>query len=265
MPDHSYASLDAIEDELRGLAAPDTMAFVEDWATQLGAVCIANTGARWVRGATPRCLTGFPELGRARLYPAERVQTAIRTRSTGYLRDTAEAHDIALRRARLAELVATADEQLEQLQADIHRLTGTRPDLQPRAAFLAACEGALRALFEQEAPRDERRQVRERVVLALGEEVRRELGAEWSIQTGAKHAEIGQLTIANWSPISLVRNVAPGRPDGLLERNLSRGLTRRVERWREKVDRGLPLDVIARQEGVTVEVVAGATARRARQ
>lgn len=210
-PESPYAELDAVEDRLLSASKEESPAAAEQAASALGDAWVDALGARW---AGER-VTGFPRLGRTRVSPLAEVSTVQRLRSPGRLRDVAEAYDIALRERRLAWLLENADAALAALRSDVSEATGA-PAPTDDAAFVEALQQTLASLIASNAPRERRRAVRERAVLFLGERLRAEAGGEWTVCDDPKDVHLGAFTIAGWSPIAVVRNVGPARPEGFL-------------------------------------------------
>lgn len=223
--DLSYASLDRLEDyyrlRLEAPASGDELKRLRDQLPRyIGATLIERAGGAWaLRGTDPPepVVTRVPGVKGRDFEPLGPVLDFKRLRSPGWLRDATERWDLAARRHALAALVARIDAEIAELRRDVEQLTGTRLQvLDGSPDALAAVERALRRLVEIGAPRDQRRQVRQRAVLLLGSVMAAALGGgEWSVCDEAANADFGELTIRGWAPSNALRIGAKTRPDHL--------------------------------------------------
>lgn len=232
--DGSYASLDALEDWL----ATSSSAGALEWqaAAYLGTTLVQHAGGRWDVGRSGAeldepCVTGLPEIPRARLFPGSVVRGFLRLRTPGHLRDTIERYDLPHRRAQLKAWVARTDLELDALRRDVSAHTGRELVLDDSPECVAAVERWLSDAIGPGVGRDERRMLRARVVLYLGAVVRRTLGeVPWTICSDPKDVDFGQLVIDRWCPMAVVRNVVPKAGSGVLQHNVSAMLQGRTTR-----------------------------------
>jgi len=224
--DRSYASLDRVEDFYQACLeeATGASASLESrLACYVGATLAASTGGRWEPPRTKSDLgrasiVGLPYLARAKFYPLDVVRNFKRTRSAGYLRDATEIYDIPVRRALLAHLVANSDAKLAALHFDLRDLLGRDPGaLDGSADSLAVIEAALKQLLAANAPRDLLRRIETGAVLYLGQIVQRAVGGEWTLCEDPDDADLGQLQMHGWAPITVIRNVGPNSRPNLLQ------------------------------------------------
>lgn len=226
--DLSFASLDTVEDFYRAALKQGADAELQHQvATYWGEVLVAQLGGRWATDRdNMRHIIGLPKLKRSKALPDNTANVFARSRRPGYLRDTAELHDIAARQQELEASLANRDEELAALVEDVRELLGAAPALDETEAFLDACEEATRAALKQGAPRELLRRLRRRVVLYFGDVVQRRIGGEWSVETTPNQRDLGEFTVGGWAPAGMIRRVVkaspPHRLTGELERLLKR-------------------------------------------
>jgi hypothetical protein len=223
--DLSYESLDRVEDfygqQLEQGNDSTADALNSRVASYVGATLVRSAGGAW---ELPRAkadmnrpsVIDLPNLPRARFYPIDVVRTFRRTLSAGYMRDATEVYDIPARRLYLDRLLANRDATLDQLYADLDGLVGRGRD-DDGLETVAAIEDALKKLVGEQAPPDRVRRLEDGATLYLGEIVQRAVGGDWSLCEDPDDADVGQVRISGWAPISVIRNIGPQSRTGLLQ------------------------------------------------
>jgi hypothetical protein len=225
--DLGYESLDRLEGFYRQLleqGSTSIAALDARVASYVGETLVRSAGGAWAPPLAKADLgrpgvVDLPSLPRARFHPMDVVRTFKRTLSSGYMRDATELYDIPARRRYLDRLVANSDATLDQLQADLDDIVG-RDTLDDSPESVAAVEDAFKKLVGEQAAPDRVRRLEDGATLFLGQIVQRAVGGDWSLCEDPDDADLGQVRIGGWAPISVIRNVGPQSRPGLLQSTL---------------------------------------------
>ena len=226
--DLGYESLDRVEGFYRQHLEEGSTSIAEALdarvASYVGETLVRSAGGAWAPPLAKAdmgrpSVVDLPNLPRARFYPIDVVRTFKRTLSPGYMRDATEVYDIPARRRYLDRLVANSDATLDQLGADLDDIVGRdTPDDGPES--VAAVEDAFKKLVGEHAAPDRVRRLEDGATLFLGQIVQRAVGGDWSLCEDPEDADLGQVRISGWAPISVIRNVGPQSHPGLLQSTL---------------------------------------------
>jgi hypothetical protein len=231
--DLSYESLDRVEDYYRGVveATPEMPALKPTdarIASYVGATLAEHTKGTWSQSTqTERPVAAIKVPGLKRTFdPMAPVLGFARRRIFGLLRDMTERWDLRLRRATLARLVESAKQEAARLIEDVAQLTGQRvTTLDKSAKSVKLVEAALKAVAGNGVSHARRREVRERVVLHLGNLVAEAAGGgKWEVVADPELFNFGELEIAGWSPALVVRAIDAKTAAGSLHEALEEAI-----------------------------------------
>jgi hypothetical protein len=227
--DHSYASLDRVEDAFRDDLVPQVAAY-------LGNTLAERTGGKW---DVPRreddlgrpVITDIPGLRKLRFVPLANVLTFKRSRAPGSLRNVTERYDLPLRRTTLATLLSEREARTEDLRAQMASLLDRDPGpLDGSAASVRLLEAALVQLVARNSSREVRRRFRDNAVLYLGAAIERAVGGSWGVRDDPEDGDLGELEIHGWTPMNVVRNASIGNRPDLLQGALDRVIAARSKK-----------------------------------
>ncbi|HEY8427037.1 MAG TPA: hypothetical protein VIL20_01630 [Sandaracinaceae bacterium] len=227
--DFSYVALDRVEAYLGSAlksGTPDRNALLNDAAWYVGETLARNTGGVWAlrrdtQGRKRPHVTRLPELGKYAFLPSRVVSHFARAQLPRILRDRTEVYDIPHRRRFMDLLLASREPELAALDTDVQNLLGDGKKLDRQLASLDRVEEAIARLIASQAPNARVREMQARAVLHVGEVMKEALPeASWHICTEPENAAIGELVIADFAPMDVIRYITPGEPPGVLRKRV---------------------------------------------
>jgi hypothetical protein len=219
--DKTYESLDRLEELLvavkqgkqKGIDVEGIKPLAERY---IGATTIQNAGGRWdlakMKGeAKPRpCVVALPGLGDHQFFPYATLRGFLGAPIVGSLRDNVEKYELPRIQKEAERLVRDADKEIAALAKELDvKLDFSVDSLEPFGKAVAA-------RFDK-AGREERRRLRARGGLYLGELLRRKIGrGKWAVLDDPKLDQFGMLQFEGWaSSINILTLGASKQPSAL--------------------------------------------------